>query len=197
MQFVWQTLERAQVSSRNSGFPIALFAFVEFFDASATQPNEDRLRTVLSAVGPTTTRARQSILARVLGIVTEVRPAEVATALLLTLNSFLLLSAYACIKPVREAFILALPQGAEYKIYMAAATAVTLLVAVPVYAQLATRLARNRLLLCVTLFFASHLILFYAAGSKFGASRMLGLGFYPWDRCLQHDDRGPVLGLFQ
>jgi AAA family ATP:ADP antiporter len=125
-------------------------------------------------------RDPRSIVARMLGIVTEVQPSEVATALLLALDSFLLLSAYSCIKPVREALILALPSGAEYKIYMAAATAVMLLFAVPLYAKVAAHLTRNRLLIWVTSFFASHLVIFYVLGRVFADSRILGLGFYLW-----------------
>lgn len=44
-------------------------------------------------------------LPRVLKPVTEVRVGEAVTALLLTLNTFLLLAAYYLIKPVREALI--------------------------------------------------------------------------------------------
>ena len=41
-------------------------------------------------------------LSRALKPITEVRPGETISALLLTLNVFLMLSAYYCIKPVRE-----------------------------------------------------------------------------------------------
>ena len=158
-----------------------MFVPMELFEERATQPIQDRVASSVPVFRSLLQKAdRLSIVSRMLGIVTEVRPAEVTTGLLLSLDSFLLLSAYACIKPVREAFILALPSGAEYKIYMAGATAVTLLLAVPLYAKAAARLPRNRLLVWVTLFFASHLAMFYAAGAKFGTSRILGLGFYIW-----------------
>ena len=45
-------------------------------------------------------------LERLLGLFTEVRAVRARTALLLTLNVFLLLTAYYIIKPVREALIL-------------------------------------------------------------------------------------------
>ena len=51
---------------------------------------------------------------RALGIITEVRAGEGPSAILLTLNVFLLLTAYYTIKPVREALILSLDSGAEY-----------------------------------------------------------------------------------
>ena len=109
--------------------------------------------------------ARPSPLDRLLGIVTEVRPGEGATALLLTLALFLLLMAYYIIKPVREALILQHPAGAEYKSWLGAAIAVLLLAVVPLYSKLADRLPRNQLVSGVTLFFAGNLALFYAASA--------------------------------
>jgi ATP:ADP antiporter, AAA family len=127
-------------------------------------------------------RANKSsgLLRRALRAVTDIRAEEAPLALSLTLNVFLLLMAYYVIKPVREALILSLESGAEYKSYMSAAIAVTLLVAVPAYARLVDRLPRLRLVVGVTLFFASHLVLFYL-GSRVEALRgALGLGFYVW-----------------
>src|SRR3954464_9296173 len=48
---------------------------------------------------------REGPLHRVLNLFTDVRPGEAGTALLLTLNIFLLLSCYYIIKPLREALI--------------------------------------------------------------------------------------------
>src|SRR6185503_20642570 len=104
------------------------------------------------------------MIERVLRLITEVRRDETPTAVLMTLHGFLLLMAYSCIKPVREALILALPGGAEYKVYMAGATAAVLLVAVPVYSRFGSALPRNRLVVGVTAFFASHLVAFYTIG---------------------------------
>jgi AAA family ATP:ADP antiporter len=122
----------------------------------------------------------RTVLERALGLVTSVRRAEVPTALLLTLDSFLLLTAYGCIKPAREALILSLPTGAEYKVYMSAAIAAVLLVAVPLYAKVAVRLTRNRLVIGVTAFFASQLAASYASGSAYGSTVPLALGVYLW-----------------
>lgn len=127
---------------------------------------------------PRTPRAGSTALVRLLGIVTDVHPGETATALLLTLNVFLLLTAYYVIKPVREALILAMESGAEYKSYMGGAIALFLLIAVPVYGRFASRLPRNRLVVGVTLFFATHLLAFYAASAL--QARSLGLVFYLW-----------------
>jgi AAA family ATP:ADP antiporter len=123
---------------------------------------------------------RRTPLTRVLGIVTEVRPGEAAMALLLTCNVLLLLTAYAIIKPLRDGLILAMPSGAEYKSYMSAAITVALVGAVPAYAWLADKWPRNRLVVFVTLFFASHLLLFYVGAGSELLRRHLGLIFYLW-----------------
>ena len=90
--------------------------------------------------------------------------------------------AYYIIKPVREALILQHPAGAEYKSWMGAAIAVLLLLLVPVYARVADRLPRNRLVSGVTLFFSAHLVLFYGASSMGGLreSLWLSLIFFVW-----------------
>lgn len=118
-------------------------------------------------------------LERVLSVVTEVRPGEGITALLLSLDVFLLLTAYYVVKPVREGLILAMPSGAEYKAYLSAAIAVSLLVVVPLYGRLADRVAKHKLVVGVTLFFASHLAVFYALSAT-GLRAQLGLVFFVW-----------------
>jgi AAA family ATP:ADP antiporter len=123
---------------------------------------------------------RRSGLERLLGIFTEVRAGEGITALLLTGNIFLLLTAYYVIKPVREALILAMKGGAEYKAYMGGAIAVALLFAVPAYARVAKKLPRNRLVVGVTLFFVSHLVLFYIGAQVPAFEAYMGLLFYLW-----------------
>jgi AAA family ATP:ADP antiporter len=124
--------------------------------------------------------SQRSGLERALGVFTEVRAGEGSTALLLTLNVFLLLTAYYVIKPVREALILVMPSGAEYKSYMSGVIAVALLFAVPAYARVASRLPRNRLVVGVTLFFTSHIVLFYVGSKVPAIEPRLGLVFYVW-----------------
>jgi AAA family ATP:ADP antiporter len=124
-------------------------------------------------------------LERLLGVITEVRRGEGVTALLLTLDIFVLLSAYYVIKPVREALIVSVPNGAEYKSYMGAVIAATLFVAVPAYGRFAARLQRNRLIVGVSLFFVSNLVAFYFAGllpalSRGGGALWFALGFFLW-----------------
>ncbi len=111
-----------------------------------------------------------------LNIFTKVRPGEGIAALLLSLNIFLLLTAYYIIKPVREALILA-GGGAEVKSYAAAGQAILLLGAVPLYSWLAGRVPRRRLVNLVTLFFAMCLVIFY----MLAVVRVpLGVIFYLW-----------------
>jgi len=133
-----------------------------------------------SGTAPRRDHDRRSALERTLGVVTEVKAGEGITALLLTLNVFLLLTAYYVIKPVREGLILAMKSGAEYKSYLSAAIAVALLFAVPAYARVASRLPKNKLVVGVTLFFASHLAVFWVLSKIPAAEHNLGLFFYVW-----------------
>jgi AAA family ATP:ADP antiporter len=106
---------------------------------------------------------RSGGLERALGMFAEVKAGEGGTALLLTLNVYLLLTTYYIIKPVREALILA-GGGAELKSYTAAGQALLLLGVVPLYASLASRMPRRRLINTVTIFFAACLAGFYLWG---------------------------------
>ncbi|MGE3671052.1 MAG: NTP/NDP exchange transporter [Polyangiaceae bacterium] len=125
-------------------------------------------------------RQQPSILERVLGLITEVRPGESAGALLLTLNVFLLLAAYYVMKPVREGLILELKGGAELKSWMSAAMTVLLVFLVPAYSAFANRVRRNRLVVAITLFFASHLLLFWLGSSSAWIRERIGLVFFVW-----------------
>ncbi len=127
------------------------------------------------------TSTDRSALERLLGIFTEVRAGEGRVALLLTLDIFLILTAYYTIKPLREALILAAPRGEEWKSYASAGQALLLLGAVPLYAWLAGRASRRRLIDTVTLFFVANLGLFFLAVKTVGAGSLpLGLGFFLW-----------------
>lgn len=105
--------------------------------------------------------ADRSPLERFLSFFTEVRAGEATTVLLLSMNVFLILTAYYIVKPVREALILAVPGGAEIKSYASAVQALLLLFAVPLYAWIASRVPRRRLINSVTIFFAAVLVVFY------------------------------------
>ncbi|MEJ2604766.1 MAG: Npt1/Npt2 family nucleotide transporter, partial [Gammaproteobacteria bacterium] len=129
----------------------------------------------------TETRDDRTPLERFLSIFTEVRGGEATTLLMLTLNIFLILTAYYLVKPVREALILATPGGAEIKSYAAAGQALLLLGAIPMYSWLASRVPRRRLINTVTVFFAGCLALFYvliAAGVPVAVVFFLWVGIF-------------------
>src|SRR5438445_8716947 len=101
----------------------------------------------------------QRTASRLLRPFSKVHPEEAATAGLMTLSAFLLLTAYYLLKTVREPLIL-LHGGAEVKLYLRAAQAVIMVGVVHVYGELARRVGRARLLEVVFLFFISNLAIF-------------------------------------
>ena len=115
-------------------------------------------------------------LDRALSLFTDVRAGEGGTALLLAANIFCILAFYSVLKVVRDALILA-ESGAVIKSYSAAGQAMLLLGIVPLYGAFASRVNRLRLVCGVTLFFASHLVVFYALGS---AGVRVGIAFFLW-----------------
>ena len=123
------------------------------------------------------TETSLSPLERALNLFTEVRRGEAASALILALNIFLILTAYYILKPVREALILSGAGGAEIKSYVAAGQVLLLLGAVPLYARLAGRWPRRALINRVTWFFAGCLALFYLLAL---AGAPVAIAFYLW-----------------
>jgi AAA family ATP:ADP antiporter len=119
---------------------------------------------------------RKSWLEQLLGVITEVHAREGLTVVLLTANLFLLLTAYYIIKPVREALIL-VGGGAELKSYSSGFQAVLLLLLVPAYGTIASKVGRIRLINFVFLFFASNLVIFYLL-SRLAVP--LGIAFFVW-----------------
>jgi AAA family ATP:ADP antiporter len=117
-----------------------------------------------------------SPLDRLLRLFADVKPGEGLTALLLTLNVFLLLTSYYIIKPVREALILA-GGGAELKAYLAAGQMLVMIGAVKVFAHLAESLPRKKLINSVTLFFTACLVVFYVLAQL---ELPLGAVFFVW-----------------
>lgn len=130
----------------------------------------------MAATGPGGVGGLQERMARLLRLFSDVRPAEVHTALLLTLTVFLLLSAYYLLKVAREPLIL-LGGGAEVKSYAAAGQALLLVAVVRGYDALARRVGRLRLVGGVLVFFALNLAAFWALGR---AGVPLGIPFYLW-----------------
>jgi AAA family ATP:ADP antiporter len=116
-----------------------------------------------------------------LSLFTEVRGGEGVTVLALAFNVFLILTTYYLIKPVREALILSVPGGPELKSYSAAGQALLLLLAVPAYGWLASRISRMRLIDSVTFVFAACLVGFYLvveSGTHVGVAFFLWVGIF-------------------
>jgi ATP:ADP antiporter, AAA family len=110
-------------------------------------------------------------------VFTSVRGGEGVTALLLMLNMFLLFAAYYLLKTIREPLILAAHGGAEVKSYAAAATAGLLILLVPLYSAVASRVSRLRLINGVTLFFIGCLAAFFSLSR---ADVHIGVPFFIW-----------------
>jgi len=119
---------------------------------------------------------RKGPLECVLSLFTEVRPGEGLTAILLAVNVFTLLGSYYVLKTIREPLIL-VQGGAEIKSYSAAGQALLLLLVLPIYSALASRVNRMRLIAGVTSFFIANLAVFYFLGQS-GAR--VGVAFYIW-----------------
>lgn len=116
---------------------------------------------------------------KILRLFTDIKPGEAVTAVLLTLNIYLLLLAYYLIKPVREGFILG-GSGAEVKSYLSAAIAVSLVFVVKSFTAVASRFPRHKLITGVTLFFISNLVIFYSLSHLNITSGTMGIIFYIW-----------------
>lgn len=119
---------------------------------------------------------RKTLLDRMLSPFSRVEAGEGAGALILAANVFLLLAAYYVLKTVREALILS-EAGAEVKSYASAGQALLLFLFIPVYGWFGSRVNRLVLVCGSTLFFVSHLALFYALGT---AGVKIGVPFYLW-----------------
>ncbi len=117
-----------------------------------------------------------SPLDRVLRVFADVRGGEAPTALLLTLNVFLLLTAYYLLKVAREPLILT-EAGAEIKSYSSVAQSILLVPVTLGYSALASRLGRMALSTWVTIFFAGCLVLFWFLGAT---GVPIGIPFFWW-----------------
>ncbi len=115
-------------------------------------------------------------LEKFLSFFADVRAGEGPGVLLMTVNVFLLLFAYYLLKTVREALILT-EGGAYIKAYSSAGQAALLMVIVPLYGYVGSKVNRIKLVAGLGLFFAVNLVLFYVFGVA-GAKE--GVVFYIW-----------------
>lgn len=120
--------------------------------------------------------APKNSLEKALSYFADVRAGEGATVLLLTVNIFILLFAYYLLKTVRESLILA-ESGAYIKAYSSAGQAALLMVLVPIYGYVGTKVVRIRLIVGLLLFFAANLVIFSAFGA---AGAREGVVFFIW-----------------
>jgi AAA family ATP:ADP antiporter len=118
-----------------------------------------------------------SRLDRALRVFGDVRGEEAPTAMLMTLNIFVVLVAYYVIKTVREPLILTLG-GAELKAYAAGAQAIVLIVLVPIYSYFDSRTDTTKLVFGLTIFFILCIEAFFVA-YRAGVP-MLGFAFFVW-----------------
>jgi AAA family ATP:ADP antiporter len=118
----------------------------------------------------------RSPLERLLSVFADVRAGEGVGTLLLALNIFLLLAGYSLMRPARDGLILT-EGGAAVASYSAAAQAALLMLVVPFYGWLGTRVDRIRLITITMTFFSLTLVGFYLGGR---AGLREGVAFYIW-----------------
>jgi AAA family ATP:ADP antiporter len=91
---------------------------------------------------------------------------------------FCLLCGYYILRPVRDE--MAIEGGVQHLPWMMTATFLTLLVATPLFGYVSARVARDRLLLAVYAFFASHLVGFFLLMSGHVAPQWIARAFFVW-----------------
>lgn len=121
----------------------------------------------------------KGVFHKFLSLFATVYPGELPTALLLTLNIFLIFAAYYIIKPIREALILA-GKGPEIKSYLSAVIAIVLILVVKAFSRVSSRFPRQKLITWVTLFFVSNLVIFYGLSFTDISLGTFGIIFFIW-----------------
>jgi ATP:ADP antiporter, AAA family len=118
----------------------------------------------------------KGLLERLLAPIAEVHRGEAGGVLLMAVTMVLLMASYYMLKTARESLILT-RGGAEVKTYASAGQALILLVAVPAFAWLASRMPRMRLMHFVTWFFAGNVALFLLFGRD---NPSVGVIYFIW-----------------
>src|SRR5512140_3551345 len=121
-------------------------------------------------------RLREHPTAFILQLFGDVRAGEAGTVLLLTLDVFLILTAYYLLKVAREPLIL-LGGGAEVKSYASFGQTILLVFVSSAYGWLAAHIGRVWLITSVTLFFIANLIVFWVLGFR---GVPIGVPFFLW-----------------
>ena len=142
-----------------------------------------------AGVPPSGETQDKTVIDRLLGLAGDVHAGEGLTALLLSLNGYLLLSAYYTIRPLRSALLLPvqipLPGGGvmagpEIQSYTGAILAAAFLFIVPLYGSIASRVNRIRLINGVNLFFVVTLIGFFGLASAGVFPATTAVTFFVW-----------------
>src|SRR5678815_2692741 len=180
ISFTVTTTHHQKNQKRSPGLPHT-WTFVCIWELIACNRRSDSLDAAINTSNDagaalSTPVAEQELTNRFLSLFARVHHGEGIGALLLAGHVFMLLSAYYILKTVRESLILS-EGGAEIKAYSSAAQAMLLLLIIPSYGWLASKLKRDRLLTFVTLFFASHLIVFVLLART---SVHIGVVFFLW-----------------
>ena len=105
-------------------------------------------------------------------------PEEVRPLTWSFLYFFCLLCGYYILRPVRDE--MAIEGGVQHLPWMMTATFMTMLVATPLFAYVSARVSRERLLLTVYAFFASHLVAFFLLMSTHVAPHWIARVFFVW-----------------
>ncbi len=114
-----------------------------------------------------------------LRIFTVIRPEETAKALLLTLNSFLIIFGYYQIKAVREGLLLA-AHPASVKSYLAIPQAFLLIFVVMAFSRVSSKVPRHILITWVSMFCASNLLAFILLDLAGVSVSIIGIAFFIW-----------------
>ena len=119
------------------------------------------------------------ILYKILRLFTVIRPGEGLTVFLLSFNIFLIVGAYSILKPVKKGLILT-KYEANQEVYLYAAVAILLIFVVKMFSFLSSKVPRQILIISVTSFFISNLVLFYILGILDVPLSILGVVFWIW-----------------
>jgi len=119
------------------------------------------------------------LIYKILRLITVIRPGEGLTVFLLLFNIFLIMGAYSILKPVRKGLILTRYEASQ-EAYLYAAVAILLIFVVKLFSYLSSKVPRQILIISVTSFFISNLVLFYILGILDTPIKILGVVFWIW-----------------
>jgi len=124
--------------------------------------------------------AKYNLFYRFLRLFTDIRQGEASKALLLALNSFLLLIAYYILKPLRDALLLVDKDSPAVKSYLSGAQAILFIFVIKGFSRLSSRVPRHILITWTTLFFISNIVIFYFLNLGGMPIKTMGIIFFIW-----------------